>query len=439
MNETGEALPGAAERTKAYTGGVLVLLMLLNALNYVDRQIITVLAIPIKQDLGLTNTQIGLMSGLAFAIFYAVTGLPLAWAADRWNRVTVLSVSLAVWSGMTALCGAAQNFAQLFAARVGVGIGEAGCTPPAHSLISDLVSPARRASALSFYALGIPVGSFIGLALGGYVAQAFGWKAAFMIVGLPGIALAFVLPLLIREPRRSQTRPDRIPSTREFFRDIAGKPSYWHFCAACSLTSLLNFGSGYFLGFFFNVKHGLSLGDIGILLGIMLGIGWMLGISLGGYLSDRFLSRSRAAYALVPATALVVGVPFAVLGYWVDDPIRALALLVVPTALNSFVFGPGYAVVQGVAAPRSRAFAIAVFLMIANLIGLGLGPVIVGGLTDWLGAYFAGGADCSGAGVCQAADALARQWALIGVSLFALWAALHLFLAARSVDRDMVG
>lgn len=432
------------ERPSAlYTGSVLFVLMLLNALNYVDRQIMTVLAIPIKHDLGLSNTQIGLMTGLAFAIFYALFGLPIARAADRWNRVSVLSLSLFIWSGMTALCGVAQNFGQLFAARVGVGIGEAGCTPPAHSLISDLVPANRRASALSFYALGIPVGSFMGLAIGGYIAQRLGWQAAFLLVGLPGVALALALPLVVREPRRARKEPEPIPSIADFVRDIARKPSYWHFCVACSLTSVLNFGSGYFLGFFFNVKHGLSLAELGIQLGIMLGLGWAVGIAMGGHLSDRFFARSKAAYATVPAIALLAGIPFALLGYHVSNALLAMALLVVPTAFNSVVFGPAYAVVQGVAAPRSRALAIAFFLMVTTLVGLGLGPVLVGGLTDFLFAKFYGpdiAADCLGkvaAAACRPAEASARGWALAAVSLIAAWASLHLFLAGRSLARDL--
>ncbi|WP_374406255.1 spinster family MFS transporter [Pelagerythrobacter sp.] len=436
----------ATDQGSRYGWFVVACATVLHALNYVDRQIVTIVAIPIKADLGLSNTEIGLISGLAFAIFYAVFGLPLAWIADRWNRVSVLSLSLLTWSAMTAVCGLAQNFGQLFAARVGVGVGEAGCTPPAQSLISDYVPKERRAFALSIYSLGIPIGSFIGLAVGGVVTEAWGWRAAFMVVGLPGVAIAILLPFLVKEPRRAVTAAvaERIPGVREVLADLSTKKSYWHLCIACSLTSMLNFGSGYFLGFFFNVKHDIPLGSLGLYLGLVLGIGWIIGILAGGFLADSLRKKYAAAYALVPAFALLAGFPFAIAAYLVENALLSFVLLVVPTALNSFVFGPGYAVVQSVTVPRSRALALAIFLLIANLVGLGLGPVIVGALTDFFSAQFYGPAfssQCVGeaaSSACRAAEAGARSWALIVVSALAVWSAAHLFLAARTVAKDSV-
>ncbi|MDX3911545.1 MAG: MFS transporter, partial [Sphingobium sp.] len=220
----------ASSQSKSGKAVLLVLLMLANAFGYVDRQILTVLAIPISHDLGLTNVQIGMMSGLAFALFYAICGIPLAWLADRTNRVWVLAGSIAVWSAMTSLCGAASSFWTLFAARVGVGIGEAGCTPPAHSLISDTISPSRRASALAVYNLGLPLGSFAGLALGGWLAQTLGWKTAFVIVGLPGCLLAAVIALLLRDPRHGggQADGEQAPSFGTVLKQLRKRRAYWH-------------------------------------------------------------------------------------------------------------------------------------------------------------------------------------------------------------------
>lgn len=435
------------ERTnsRTYVFSVLLALMLLNALNYVDRQILAVLVVPIKAELNLTNTQIGLMSGLAFATFYALFGLPIAWLADRSNRVWILTASLATWSGMTALCGLAGNFTQMFLCRVGVGIGEAGCTPAAQSLISDYVPRERRASALSFYSLGIPLGSFIGLAAGGIIAQVYGWRAAFMIVGLPGILIALLLPLIVREPRRLAKEKEPSLTIREVLATLIKSRSYLHTMAACSLTSLLNFGSGYFLGFFFNVVHGQSLAQTGLQLALVTGVGWAIGIWIGGALADRAQRKDPAAYARVPAWALIAGVPFALGGYFVSGIAAAMLLLMVPTALNSFVFGPGYAIVQGVSAPRARALSLAIFMLVANLVGIGFGPALVGGLTDWLSSQFLGGdftAQCPAGealtSACHAAEVAARRWALALTALLALWSAFHLFRAGRTLPQELV-
>lgn len=429
-----------------YTWVVLVLLMLLNALNYVDRQILAILVVPIKAELGLSNTEIGLLSGFAFATFYALFGIPIAWLADRGNRVWLLSGCLAIWSGMTALCGTAQSFGQMFLFRIGVGVGEAGCSPAAQSLISDYVSRERRALALSFYSLGIPLGSFIGLAVGGLIAQNYGWRMAFMIVGLPGLAIALLLPLLLREPRRHAVEKEPPPPVLETLRLLMRSRAYMHTMATGSLTSVLNFGSGYFLGFFFHVVHGRSLAETGLQLGVVMGLGWAIGIGLGGVLADRAQKVHPSGLARVPAWALLIGLPFALCGYFVDNGNIAMLLLLIPTALNSFFFGPGYAIVQGVATARTRAMSLAIFMLVANLIGIGIGPAVVGGATDLLSNHFLGGDFVNQCGpdmallvpACHAAEVAARRWALALTSLLALWAAFHLFRAARALPSELV-
>ncbi|MHA3791189.1 spinster family MFS transporter [Sphingomonas sp. YL-JM2C] len=438
--------PEGVKPSRLYVWGVLLALMLLNALNYVDRQILAVLVVPIKAELELSNMQIGLLSGFAFATFYALFGIPIAWLADRGNRVWLLSGCLAVWSGMTALCGTAQSFGQMFLFRIGVGVGEAGCSPAAQSLISDYVPRERRAIALSFYALGIPAGSFIGLAVGGFIAQNYGWRAAFMTVGLPGLAIAILMPLLLREPRRSAVEKEAPPPVMETLRGLMRSRAYMHTMATGSLTSVLNFGSGYFLGFFFNVVHGRSLAETGLQLAVVMGLGWAIGIGLGGVLADRAQKVHPSGLGRVPAWALLIGLPFALAGYFVEDGNIAMVLLLFPTALNSFFFGPGYAIVQGVATARTRAMSLAIFMLVANLIGIGLGPAFVGGLTDLLSNHFLG-ADfavrcatdaASPATACHAAEVAARRWALALTSLLSLWAAFHLFRAARALPSEMV-
>ncbi|MCW1432284.1 spinster family MFS transporter [Novosphingobium sp. JCM 18896] len=439
-----EATDGA-ETSRIYVWSILTVLMLLNALNYVDRQILAVLVVPIKAELQLSNTQIGLLSGFAFATFYAICGIPIAWLADRGNRVWLLSGCLAIWSGMTALCGSAQSFGQMFLFRVGVGVGEAGCSPAAQSLISDFVPRDRRALALSFYSLGIPVGSFIGLALGGIVAQTYGWRAAFMVVGLPGLLIAIMLPFIVREPRRNAIDPQVPPPVIETLRTLLRSRAYVHTMITGSLTSVLNFGSGYFLGFFFNVVHGRSLAETGFQLAVVTGLGWAIGIGLGGLLADRAQKVHASGLGRVPAFALLIGLPFAMGGYFVEDGNLAMLLLLFPTALNSVFFGPGYAIVQGVATSRTRAMSLAIFMLVANLIGIGLGPAFVGWLTDALSNYFLGtdfALRCAGAAgalsACHAAEVQARRWALALTSLFAIWAAFHLFRASRALPDELV-
>lgn len=448
MEDASIGLKGAAiVPARTSTFALLSLLMLANAFGYVDRQILTVLAIPISHDLGLTNIEIGMMSGLAFALFYAVCGIPLAWIADRSNRVWVLSASIAVWSLMTALCGMANSFLTLFAARIGVGIGEAGCTPPAHSLISESVPRERRASALAVYNLGLPLGSFAGLTIGGWLAQTVGWKTAFVVVGAPGCLLAAVIALVLRDPRRAerQSVDEPAPGFGVVLAQLRGKPAYWHLMIACAISAMLNFGNGYFLGFFFNTVHGLSVAELGVRLGMVTGIGWVAGILLGGYLADRASKADVRGYARVPALALVVGTPFACAAYWVSSANVSLLFLCVSMALNSVLFAPGHAMVQSMATPRSRATAIAIFLLFTNLVGVGFGPTLVGGLTDLLLDHQAGGSFrqiCGSAEIvdatCRAAEATGRRIALTLASLLALWSAMHLLLASRTLHRDLV-
>ena len=377
----------------------LWILLIVYIFNFIDRQIVNILAEPIARDLNLSDTQIGLMTGLAFALFYTILGLPIARYADRptTNRSRLIAVALAIWSAMTALCGLAQNFVQLLLARIGVGVGEAGCTPAAHSLISDIVPKERRASALAFYALGIPVGTLMGMIIGGLLADAVGWRMAFVVVGIPGVLLAFVVVALLKDPRLSglgtaaPSEPDAtVPGKalhlriREMLAPVLGSPAMVLLLVAASSASFLSYGKTTWATIFFQRTHDLSPGEVGLYFGIVNGIAGIAGTILGGKIADRWGATNRRHVLTAPAIGMAVAAPIAYFGYAAADWRVALALLFVPTLLNSLYYGPTYSSAQGLVPLRSRAMAAAVLLFFQNLIGLGLGPLLFGMLSDWI-------------------------------------------------------
>ena len=371
---------------------VLWLLLIVYIFNFIDRQIVNILAEPIAHDLHLSDTQIGLMTGIAFALLYTVLGLPIARFSDRpsTNRIKLIAISLTVWSAMTALCGMAQNFVQLLLARVGVGVGEAGCTPAAHSLIADIVPKERRASALAFYALGIPIGSLLGLMIGGQLYDLLGWREAFMIVGLPGVLLAGVLMLVLRDPRagatmiaaRQTATAPRVLSNREALTAILSSRAFVLLLAAGSAASFLSYGKATWTTIYFQRTHGLTPGEVGFWFGIWGGAAGIAGTWLGGWLADRFGRENRRHVLTAPAIGMTIAAPLAFSAYLATDWRVALALLMLPTLLNSLYYGPTYSSVQGLVRPEARALASAALLFGQNLIGLGLGPLFFGILSD---------------------------------------------------------
>lgn len=414
-------------KSPRYRTYVLAMLVVVYVFNFLDRQIVTILAEPIKIDLGLNDTQIGLMTGLAFAIFYTVLGIPLARLADRTNRVTIISAALVIWSGMTALCGTAQNFVQMLAARIGVGVGEAGCSPPAHSLIADYYPPEKRASALSIYALGIPVGSILGLLAGGWIAEFWGWRVAFFVVGIPGIALALLFKLTVREPIRGMSDRKAVtdmaqPAFGETLRTLLGNRTIMHIAMGGALTSFVGYGLGQWLPAFFIRIHGLGIAETATYFGLALGVASAVGTLLGGALADRLALRDLRVYAWLPAAGVLLAFPFYLAAMLAANPYAAIAILVVPSLLNSLWLGPAFGTIQNLAPTRMRALASAILLFILNIIGLGFGPFMVGVLSDLLVSYFAENS---------------LRYAILAATAAYFWAGAHFLLAGRTVAEDL--
>jgi predicted MFS family arabinose efflux permease len=426
--------------SRAYRGYALGLLMVIYVVNFVDRQVVSILAEPIKRDLGLADWQLGLMTGLAFAMLYTVLGLPIARIAERGDRPLIIAAAVAVWSGFTALSGMAQTFTHLVLARIGVGVGEAGCTPPALSLIADTVPREQRASAVSVYMLGAPVGSILGLALGGLIADAFGWRMAFVLVGLPGLLLAVVAALTLREPRRRMRlagTAEPAPSFRDALRELAGKRTYWRVVGGVTIKSFASYGALAFTGSFFfrnfptelaEMAAGFGLksaGFLGLALGVTSGFTAMIGTLLGGRLADHFARKDARAFAFIPAVGAVAGLPFSLAALNADSLMAAFAFLLLPGLLGSMWLGPAYGVVQSLVQPQTRATATAVMLFVANLIGLGLGPLFVGILSDVLKAQ-------------GLTDADAIRWSMMSFAVLAIPCAWLFWSAAKTMREEIV-
>lgn len=366
----------------------LGVLLVVYVFNFLDRQIVTILAEPIARDLGLSDTQIGVLTGLSFALLYSTLGLPIARFADRprTDRVKLIAIAVAVWSIATALCGGARSFVQLAIARVGVGIGEAGGTPPAHSLITDVAPPEKRARAFAIYQLGPPIGGLIGMVLGGYLAGTLGWRWAFVVVGLPGLALALIVVLLLRDPRRqgaSAAQATALP-LGEALRQILASKAMRLLLTTAGLASFATYGVLIWTTIFFQRSHHLTPAETGLWFGLVNGIASILGVWLGGQIGDRHRARGKQHLLTIPAVAQALSVPFLLAALSVSDWRLAMILFFPAIVLNWLYVAPYYSAVQGLVPPAARAVASAAILFMQNLIGLGLGPVLLGYCSDLL-------------------------------------------------------
>ncbi|MCJ2187962.1 spinster family MFS transporter [Novosphingobium beihaiensis] len=369
---------------------VLAMLLLVYIFNFVDRQILAILAAPIQADLGLDDAQMGMLGGVAFAILYSTLGVPLASLADRTSRSWVITGSLVIWSLFTALCALAQGFWHIFLARLGVGVGEAGGVAPSYAVIGDHFPSERRAFALSVYSLGIPLGSALGVLAGGYVAARVDWRAAFLVVGLAGLLIAPLFRMIVRDRPKPAASPGA-PSAAGLgavAAVLACKKAFWLLSFGAASSSMLGYGLAFWLPSLLQRSFGLDLVHTSWFIGAVLLIGGSVGVLSGGALADRLGSADRAFYGWVPAIAYVVAVPLFAGGIWTSSVLFAFLLFLVPQALAYVWLGPVTSAVQHLVEPPARATASALFLLINNLIGLGGGIYALGQLSTLLTPHF---------------------------------------------------
>lgn len=365
----------------------LGMLLLVYIFNFVDRQILAILAGPIQADLGLSDTQMGLLGGIAFALLYSTLAVPLGWIADRTSRSWVITISLGIWSGFTALCGFAQGFWSIFLARLGVGVGEAGGVAPSYALISDYFPSEKRARALSIYSLGIPLGSATGVVAGGYIAASVDWRLAFLTVGLAGVLLVPVFKYFVRDPVKppviDEAAPPQ-PSFMEVLKILSAKRAFWFLAFGAASSSMLGYGIAFWLPSLLQRSFGLNLIETSLFFGSILLIGGVAGVMGGGMLGDWLGGKNKAAYGLVPAIAFLLAVPLFAAGIMSGSATLAFILFLIPQGLAYIWLGPVLSAVQHLVTAETRATASALFLLINNLVGIGGGIFFLGALSDAL-------------------------------------------------------
>jgi MFS family permease len=485
------ATGGQSYGTPVYRGSVLILLTLVYTLNFIDRNLLSVIAQPVINAFDLSDTEYGFLNGPPFAIFYALMGIPIAMAADRYNRVVIIALCIALWSVMAALCGLATSFVFLLVARIGVAIGEAGCTPPANSLIGDYFKPSSRANALGIYATGVTIGGALANAFGGPIATGLtganveawliannmsalfpvdwsnveGWRIAFVVIGAPGVIIALMVLLFIKEPPRGYSDP---PGTaqpersgiRETMRELSRKPTFWNMSIGAALTALVGYGLAGFQAPMAQRVHGINPGDFALQFGLPLALFAAVGTFLGGYLTEKLTPKSPSAVCWIPAVGLILSVPFYLMAYFTptENIDMAWALWAAAALLHFLYLSGQYTIGQGVVASRSRASAIAILLLIVALIGNGLGPQIVGWLSDTFMSMELANKGMAGTltnemcrakavlatlpdaqkAICTAAYGEGLRLAMAATALILLPAGAFFWLAGRTYERDLV-
>lgn len=408
---------------------VLILLLVAYILNYIDRTLIGILAVPMKADLELTDTQLGLMVGLPFAFFYAGLGVPIAWLADRRSRVNIIAVSVTIWSAFTAACGLCQNYWQLIIARMGVGVGEAGGTAPSISLLTDYFPPEQRARAMAIFLFGVPIGGASGIVFGGWIASSVDWRVAFLVSGAIGIPVALLLKLFVIEPERGAVDGDvkhvadapEAPSVGEISKVLAKTPSYWFVLLAGVAPSIPIMGLSYWIPSYFARNLGLNLMEVVYFYGPVVLIGGIAGMWLGGWASDRLGRVRLSAYPLVAAISYILATPLFAIFLFTSNLAIALPVYLVAQVIGYAALSPQMTCIQQIVPATMRTTASATYLFSSNLVGLGLGSLFYGGMSDWFSHSYPD-------------DAL-RYSILSGLAFF-LVGAFFALLAVRTINRD---
>ncbi len=407
---------------KAYTVGLLTLIY---TANYVDRQIVAILLQAIKADMGLSDTQLGILTGLAFGIFYATLGIPIAFLADRMSRKKIIIACLSLFSFMTFLCGMAQNYTQLLLARIGVGIGEAGTSPPSHAIIADMYAPSERATPLAVFALGINIGLFVAFLAGGWIADNYGWRTAIQVIALPGFGLALLAWFTLKEPPRgmSDEKTDgTAPPLLETFAYMWKTPALRQILIASTLVIIVGYGAVAWLPSYFIRAHGMSATEVGGLLALLIGIGGGIGTAFGGILADKLGKRDVRWNVWLVGIITIAVAPLSYIGYTSDSATAALLWLIIPFGTGALYFGPTLAMLHTLVKPEMRSLSSAILLFVNNIVGLGIGPLSVGMLSDSLTPTYGE----KGLGI-----------ALSIMLIIGIWGGIHYLLAGRTLKQDI--
>ncbi|MGE3303050.1 MAG: spinster family MFS transporter [Hyphomonadaceae bacterium] len=459
------AVGQAGRPNPLYANYVLAILVATYTSGWVDRAVMGVLGQAIKVEMRLADWQLGLLTGFAFSIFYSVLGFPLARIAEKYSRVNLMTVCLILWSGMTALCGFATNFVMLVLFRCGVGVGEAGCAPGCHSLLTDYFEPKKRTTAFAIYSLGVPLGGMIGAIMGGVITEYISWRAALIAVGVPGLVLALIMKLTVKEPARGRmeapaeaaasavTGPP--PSLWATWRVFFSKPTFRHIAFALCILITSGSASGAFLGPYYVRQFHLNFAEVGLIIGLMSGVSSIVGTLATGWIAERLGKLHPRWYMLVPAIGVAVSAPITLAAYLQTNWMATAGLLLVQTLLQAAYLAPAFAAVHNMVSPQMRATAAATIYFFMNIIGMSIGPVVAGyGIDVFSSQLFAsaGGGDfvtmCPGGvaaqtatdfikSACAQAQAKSTQWALLLGTPLILWAALHYYLASRTIAKDL--
>ena len=409
-----------------YRTYVLVMLTLVYAVNFIDRQLLTILQESIKLELGLSDLQLGLLTGLAFAIFYVLAGIPIARLAERSNRRNIIAASIGIWSFMTAISGFVANYAQLVLARIGVGIGEAGCSPPAHSMISDMYPPEQRASALSFYSTGINIGIMVGILFGGFINEYFGWRVAFLVVGAPGLLVALIVWLTVAEPIRGWSEKNTVEEEPASFgrvlKFILARGFLVHVSIAAGLSGLVGYSLTSWAPPFFLRSYEMGTAELSLWLAAGMGFFGAVGTFGWGLMCDRWGKKDKRWYVWLPGLAILLTIIPVLVVFTSSTKLTSLSASLFMPFFTTGYLGAALAVFHGTVEPRMRATSSALFFLVLNIIGLGCGPTLVGAVSDWLAPQYG--------------EESVRYAVLYVVPAACVWAFIHFMLAARGLQRE---